>query len=98
MSWLRTFEISIWRRESQEVTSFQLPVEVKQKEVLCSWEPRQDGNSTKLHQWRVRLGNGKHFLIVRMVRHRNRLPREVVGATWLLAFKRHLDNAHSNVL
>lgn len=33
-----------------------------------------------------------------MVKHLHRLPREVVDAYFLPVFKRHLDNALSNVL
>jgi len=35
----------------------------------------------------------KHFFIKMVVKHWNRLPREVADPPSLSAFKRHLDNA-----
>ena len=40
----------------------------------------------------------KHFFTKSVVKHWNRLPREVVDAPCLSVFKRHLDNALNNVL
>ena len=39
----------------------------------------------------------KNVFIVKVVKHWNRLPREVVGAPYLSAFKRHLVNAVINI-
>ncbi|KFP65336.1 hypothetical protein N322_12163, partial [Cariama cristata] len=55
-------------------------------------------NGSKLHQGRFRLGIRKHFLTERVVKHWNRLPREVVNAPSLSVFKRQLDNALNNIL
>jgi len=59
---------------------------------------RTCGSDSKLHQGRFRLDFRKHFFTKRVVRHWNRLPREVVSARSLSFFKRHLDNALNNVL
>jgi len=48
--------------------------------------------STQMHQGMFRLDNRKNFT-VRVIRHWNRLPREVVDAPNLSVFKRHLDDA-----
>ena len=80
--------------------SLQHPEEGKQREALGSAPDNwwQKGNGTELHQGRVRLGIRNNFFIVRELKHWNRLPREVVHASWLLVFKSHLDNALNNVL
>ena len=58
---------------------------------------RTHGNGSKLHQGRFRLVLRKHFLTKRVVKHWNRLPREVFDAPSLSVFKRHLDNALNNM-
>ncbi|KFP18927.1 hypothetical protein Z169_11186, partial [Egretta garzetta] len=47
---------------------------------------------------RFRLDIRKKFFTVRVIKHWNRLPREVVEAPSLEAFKARLDGALSNLI
>ena len=56
------------------------------------------GNGFKLKKGRFRLDNRKKFFNVRVVRHWNRLPKEVVDAPSLEAFKTRLGGALNNLV
>ncbi|KAK4819112.1 hypothetical protein QYF61_025579 [Mycteria americana] len=68
-----------------------------QPQILCG-SPCSPGNGSKLHQGTFSLHIRKHFFTKRVVKHQNRLPREVIDAPNLSAFKRHLGNARNSML
>ena len=53
---------------------------------------------SKVCQGRFRVDIGKHFFTERMVKHWNRLPKEVVDVPSPSVFKRHLDNALNDMV
>jgi len=59
---------------------------------------RTRGSDFKLKECRFRLDIRKKFFAITVVRHWNRLPREVVDAPSLETFKARLDGAWSNLV
>ena len=59
---------------------------------------RTRGNGFKLKEGRFRLDIRKKSFTVRVVRHRHRLPSDVVDALSLEIFKARLDKALSNLI
>ena len=64
--------------------------------TACSDKMR--GNGFILEEVKFRLDIRKKFFTVRVVRHWNRLPREVVDFPSLEAFKARMDGAVSNLI
>ncbi|KFO89518.1 hypothetical protein N320_04322, partial [Buceros rhinoceros silvestris] len=59
---------------------------------------RECSDRTRGNEGRFRLDVRKKFFTVRLVRHWNRLPREIIYASSLEEFKTKLDEAFSNLI
>ena len=59
---------------------------------------RSSENGFKLKEGRFRLGIRKKFITVRVVRHRNRLPSELVDAPSMKTFRVRMHRALSNLI
>lgn len=79
----------VWRRPRCDLICLCCSLRRETQRELLGSAP---GSSTKLYQGRVRLGIMRHFCTVRVDRHWNRLPIEMVDALWLSVFKGHFDN------
>lgn len=59
---------------------------------------RIHGNVLKLYQRMLRLDISKHFATERVIKHWNRLPKEMVGAPSLSVLSSYLKNSFNNRL
>ncbi|GAB0207985.1 mitochondrial enolase superfamily member 1 [Grus japonensis] len=84
------------------IVAFQYPKGAYRKDgeglFMRECSDRTRGNGFMLKQGPFRLGVRKKFFTVRVVRHWNRLPREVVEAPSLEVFKARLDEALGNLV
>ncbi|KAK4824936.1 hypothetical protein QYF61_021556 [Mycteria americana] len=93
-------ELGLFSLEKRRLRGHLIWAYKKERERLftraCSDGTR--GNSFKLKEGRFRLDIRKKFFTMSVVRHWNRLPREVVDAPSLEVFKNRLDGALSNLI
>ncbi|KAK4827495.1 hypothetical protein QYF61_018795 [Mycteria americana] len=99
-SWVHeSWGCSAWGREGSRETFQYIKGAYKkdgERHFTKACSDRTRGNGFKLKEGRLRLDIRKKFLIMRVVRHWNRLPREVVDVPSLEVFKVRLDGALNN--
>jgi len=99
---LGLFNLEKRRLQGDTIAAFQYLKEAYKKageglfKRACSNRTRDYG--FKLKEGRFRLHKRKKFFTMRVVRHWNRLPREVVDAPTLEVFKAGLDGAMRNLV
>ena len=99
---LRLFSLEKRRLQEDLIATFQYLKETCRKEgdnlfskACCD---RTRSNGFKLREGRFRLDIRQKFFTMRVMKHWNRLPREVVEAPSLEAFKARLGGALSNLI
>ena len=99
---LRLFSLEQRKLRGDLIAAFQYLKETYRKDgeglFIRECSDRTRANGFKLKEGRFRLDTRKKFSTVRVVRHRNRLPREAVAAPSLAVFKARLDGAWSNLV
>ncbi|KFP57710.1 hypothetical protein N323_02822, partial [Cathartes aura] len=97
---LGLFSLEKRRLRGDLIAAFQYLKEAYKKDGVFSRAccDRTRGNGFKLKEGRFRLDRRKKFFTMRVVKHWNRLPREMVDAPSLETLKVRLDRALSNLI
>jgi len=99
---LGLFSLEKRRLQGDLIAAFQYLKRVYRKAgeglLIRDCSNRMRGNGSKLKEGRFRLDIRKKFFTLRVVRHRNKLPKEAVDASSREGFKARLDGALSNLV